>query len=423
MLFFSGSAFADDWPQWRGPARDGTWKETGVIQSFATAELKPVWSSLCGAGYSGPTVAGGQVFISDRVAAPEEQERVLCFDRLTGKQLWSFAYPCPYRNIDYALGPRAAVSIAGGSAFALGAMGHLHCLDTRDGRPIWKHDLAAEFQADIPIWGISSAPLVVDDLVIVQVGGRPDACLVAFDTVTGKERWRALDGRASYSSPRLISVGNRDGILAWTGNWLATLDPATGEVFWKHPYKPTRMVINVPDPVLDGTGSRIFLSAFYDGSHLFKHDIAAPPISLIWKRQGVSERNTDALHCMIGTPVILGEHVYGIDSYGEFRCLSLATGDRVWTDQTLLENGRWATAYFAQNGDRTWISTEKGELVIAHLTPKGFERISSARYMTPTTNLRPRRHPITWSHPAYAHRHLFARSDRELICVSLEAAP
>lgn len=416
-----GIGRADDWPQWRGPDRDGTWKETGVIESFAAPQLKPRWSAPVGPGYSGPTVAGDRVFVTDRVAAPEEQERVLCFDRLTGKQLWSHGYPCAYRNIDYALGPRAAVSVHDGRAFALGAMGHLHCLDTMDGRLLWNHDLAAEVQADIPIWGISAAPLVYKDLVIVQIGGRPDACVIAFDAATGKERWRALDGRASYSAPRLIKQDDRAVALAWTGQWFAGLDPATGNVLWKQPYKPNRMVINVPDPVLDAAGGRVFLSAFYDGSHLFRLGSVSSAPELLWRRQGVSERNTDALHCMISTPVIIGEHVYGIDSYGEFRCLSLADGARVWTDESLLENGRWATAYLVQNGERTWISTERGELIIARLTPKGFERISSARYLSPTTMLRPRRYPITWSHPAYAHRHLFARSDTELICISLEA--
>ena len=125
------------------------------------------------------------------------------------------------------------------------------------------------------------------------------------------------------------------------------------------------------------------------------------PPQLLWKRAGVSERKTDALHSIIMTPFIRDGHAYGIDSYGEMRCVNLAKGDRVWEDTTLLANGRWATAHFVQNGDRTWITTEKGEIVIARLTPRGFERISSARFITPETTLRGRDHPIAWSHPAY----------------------
>lgn len=423
LLAAWGPVRADDWPQWRGPQRDGVWRESGIVESFASPELQPVWTAPIGAGYSGPTVAGDQVFVADRVTAPEQQERVVCLDRKTGAKIWIVAYPCVYRDLDYALGPRAAVTVADGRAFSLGAMGHAHGIEVETGKVLWSRDLAGELQADIPLWGITSAPLVFGDTVIFQIGGRPDACLVALDLKTGKERWRALDGPASYSAPRLIRQGDKDVVLAWTGHWLACLNPATGAVFWKEPFKPNKMVIHVPDPVLDESGSRVFLTSFYDGSFLLqlKPDLTNPDV--LWQRKGVSERQTDALHSMIVTPLIRGGHVYGIDSYGEMRCLDLATGDRVWSDQSLLPNGRWATAYFVQNGDRTWMTTEQGEVVIAKLTPVGFERISSAHFLTPTTDLRGRRYRIAWSHPAYAHRHLFARNDRELVCVSLEAKP
>jgi outer membrane protein assembly factor BamB len=327
-----------------------------------------------------------------------------------------------YRDIDYALGPRAAVTVADGRAFSFGAMGHAHALDAATGRVLWARHLTAELQANINVWGVSSAPLVAGDLVIFQVGGEPDACLVAVEAATGRERWRALQGKASYSSPRLIRQGNRDVLLAWTATWLAGLDPVTGKVYWQEPYKPTKMILNVPDPVLDESGRRIFLSAFYDGAALYElgADLAAP--TRRWRRAGISERKTDALHSIIMTPFIRGEYVYGLDSYGEMRCLSLATGDRVWEDTSLLANGRWATAHFVQNGDRTWITTEKGEIVIARLTPQGFQRLSSAQFITAETALRGRDHPIAWSHPAYADRCLFARNDSQLVCIPLSSA-
>jgi outer membrane protein assembly factor BamB len=384
--------------------------------------LSPRWTAAVGPGYSGPTVANGRVFLTDRVTAPEQQERVRCFDQGTGRALWTHAYPCVYRDIDYALGPRAAVTVADGRAFSYGAMGHAHALDAATGRVLWARHLTTELGASINVWGISSAPLVVGDLVIFQVGGEPDACLVALEVGSGRERWRALAGKSSYSSPRVIQQGGRDVLLAWTATWLAGLDPATGKVYWQEPYKPAKMILNVPDPVLDETGRRVFLSAFYDGAALYQlgADLAAP--TQVWRRAGVSERKTDALHSIIMTPFIRGEHVYGIDSYGEMRCLSLANGDRVWEDTTLLANGRWATAHFVQNGDRTWITTEKGEIVIARLTPQGFQRLSSAQFLTPETNLRGRSHPIAWSHPAYAGRSLFARNDSQLVCLPLAAA-
>lgn len=412
---------AADWPQWRGPGRDGVWSETGIIDAFAGSDLQPVWSAPVGPGYSGPTVAGDRVYLTDRVAAPEPQERVVCFDRRTGRQLWVHAYPCVYRDIDYALGPRAAVTIAGGRAFAHGAMGHAHALDAATGRVLWARDLTAEYRAAVNVWGVSSAPLVVDGRVIFQVGGEAGAAVVALDAGTGREQWRALDGKASYSSPRLVRLGGREAVLVWTANWLAALEPASGAVIWQVPYRTTRMIINVADPVVDDAGARIFLSSFYDGSYLFDLQPGAAAPGLRWRRAGASERKTDALHCIIMTPLLRGDHVYGIDSYGEMRCVDLAAGDRVWEDTSLLPNGRWATAYFVQHGDRTWITSERGEIVIARLTPQGFTPLSRARFITPATRLRGREYPIAWSHPAYAHRSLFARSDTELVCLSLAA--
>lgn len=411
---------ADDWPQWRGPQRDGVWRETGILEKFPAATLTPVWTAAVGPGYSGPTVAGDRVYLMDRVKSPE-QERVLCFDRRSGQPRWTHAYPCAYRDIDYALGPRASVTVADGRAFTLGSMGHALGLDAATGAVLWARDLAQETGASINTWGVTGAPLVVGDLVILQIGGQPDACVVALDVKTGQERWRALDGKASYSPPRLVRLADREVVLVWTAFSLAALEPATGKVWWKVPYKPKNMILNVADPVLDESRRRIFLTAFYDGSFFFEvkaHD-AAP--ELLWQRTGVSERRTDALHSIIMTPVIRDGHVYGIDSYGEMRCINLANGDRVWEDTSLLANGRWATAHFVQQGDRTWITTEKGEIVIARLTPRGFERISSAQFIAPETALRQRNHPIAWSHPAYAHRSLFARNDSQLVCISLAA--
>ena len=208
---------ADDWPQWRGPQRDGVWRETGIVEKFSSPQLQPVWTATVGPGYSGPTVAGDRVYLTDRVNEPAPQERVRCFDRSTGKPLWTHTYPCVYRDIDYALGPRAAVTVVDGRAFAYGAMGHAHALDAASGQVLWARDLATEYGVKLNVWAVSGAPLVVGDLVIFQVGGPPDACVVALDVKTGRERWRALDGQPSYSAPRLVRLGEREVVLVWTG--------------------------------------------------------------------------------------------------------------------------------------------------------------------------------------------------------------
>jgi outer membrane protein assembly factor BamB len=369
-------------------------------------------------GYTGPTVAGGRVFVMDRQVTPREVERVLCFDRATGRSLWTHTYDCVY-EVSYPAGPRAAVSIDEGRAYALGTMGNLHCLAAADGKVLWARDLKREYNARVPIWGIAAAPLVDGELVIVQVGGPAGACLVAFDKRTGTERWRALDDPASYSAPVIIEQAGRRVLVCWTGENVAGLDPASGEVFWKYPFRQTRMVINVPTPVIDG--QRLFVTAFYDGALMLRLAPDELRVEKMWRRFGRNEIQTDALHAMISTPLLQGEYVYGVDSYGQLRCLDARNGDRVWEDLTAVPKARWATIHMVRNGQRIWMFNERGELVISRLSPQGFHEISRAKLLDPTTGQLGQRGGVCWSHPAYAYRHVFARSDRELVCASLAA--
>ena len=163
------TAVAEDWPGWRGPRRDGTWNESGIVSSFDGPVLAPSWSVPLGPGYTGPTVASGRVYVMDRITEPTERERVLCVDAGTGSKLWERAYDCTYKRIGYPAGPRASVAIDGDRAYALGTMGHLHCFDAASGEVRWKRDLGSELNARIPTWGISATPLVEDDLLIVGV--------------------------------------------------------------------------------------------------------------------------------------------------------------------------------------------------------------------------------------------------------------
>ena len=130
----------DDWPQWRGPTRDGVWKETGLVEKFSAPRLPLRWRAPIGSGYSGPTVAEGRVYVTDLQTDPSSVERVHCFDWQTGRNLWNFTYDCTYKNVGYMAGPRASVSIDDGRAYALGTMGHLHCLDAATGKLLWKKD-------------------------------------------------------------------------------------------------------------------------------------------------------------------------------------------------------------------------------------------------------------------------------------------
>ena len=409
----------DEWPQWRGPNRDGVWRETGIVRQFSDKRLKPRWSQPIASGYSGPTVADGRVYVTDRVVEPEQIERVHCFDWQTGRPLWIHTYDAPYGKIGYTAGPRAAVTIDDGRAFALGSMGHLHCLDAASGEVLWQRDLDTEYKIRMPIWGIAAAPIVDGDLLILQIGGSDGACLVALDKTTGSEKWRALDDRASYSAPIFIRQAGRRVLVCWTGDNIVGLNAQTGEVFWEHPFAPAQMIINVPTPVV--AKNRMFLTAFYDGAEMLRLGTEQLTVERVWRKKGADEQQTEALHSMISTPVILGDFVYGVDSYGQLRCLEADTGKRVWEDLTATPKARWSTIHMVRNGDHMWMFNERGELLIGKLSPDGFTEISRTKVIDPTTDQLRRRGGVCWAHPAFAYKHIFARSDKEIICTSLAA--
>src|SRR5262249_24575046 len=160
--------------------------------------------------YGGVAVRAGRVYLMDRQAGPPEVESVVCLDAGTGKTLWEHAYPVRYAGFfreGYGNGPRSTPTVHAGRAYAMGAVGHLHCLDAKTGKVVWARDTVKDFKGRVPTWGHACSPLVEGDRLVVQVGGQPGACLVALDLDTGKEAWRSLDDRPGYSSPVIVDSG------------------------------------------------------------------------------------------------------------------------------------------------------------------------------------------------------------------------
>jgi outer membrane protein assembly factor BamB len=414
ILVGSQEISAEDWPQWRGVGRDGVVHDPQLLETLPEGSLPQAWSQPVGSGYSGPTVADGRVYVTDQVR--ENVERVLCFDAAKGKPLWQHEYDAVY-TIGYRAGPRASVTVHDGRAFAVGAMGHFHCFDAASGEVLWQRDLAADYNAAMPIWGITASPLVYDDLVIQVAAGQGGACVVALEAATGKERWKALDEPAGYSAPVVIQQGGQDVVVCWTGASISGLKPSTGKVFWSIPMASRNMPIGVATPVIQD--DLLFVSSFYDGSMLIRFSRTEPTAEQVWRRVGRDEKNTDALHCMISTPILKGDHIYGVDSYGELRCLDLATGDRVWEDLTAVPRNRWATIHIIRDGDREIMLNDSGDLIFATLAPDGFHEQSRAHLIDPTRVQLSRGDGVVWAHPAIANGFIFARSDEELVCSPL----
>lgn len=418
-LLPSLGAQGDDWPQWRGPTRDGVWRETGVVDSLPDV-IEPRWRAPVGTGYSGPTVAAGRVYVMDRVEEPEELERVHCFAWDTGEPLWSHGYACPYDGVSYKAGPRCSVHVHDGRAYSLGTKGHLFCFDAATGEVEWQRDLFREYSIELPIWGIAAAPVIEGDLLIVPVSGK-DAYLVAFERTTGEERWRAFGDRGNYSAPIVIDQAGHRVLVCWSGDRVLGVDPATGALHWQYPLKAKNMPLGVASPLLHR--DKLFFTGFYDGCALLQLDPEELAVAEVWRRRGQSELRTDGLHSIISTPIAIGEHVYGVDSYGQLRCLALEDGARVWEDLTAVPKSRWATIHFVKNDDDVWMFNERGELLITKLSPDGFEEIDRGRLIEPTRAQLNRRGGVCWSHPAFAYRHVFARNDAELICADLRKPP
>jgi outer membrane protein assembly factor BamB len=322
----------------------------------------------------------------------------------------------------YATGPRATPTVDDGLVYVLGAKGKLLCLEAESGGVRWEKDLRKDYVTDIPVWGMVAAPLVEGETLISLVGGRDNAKVVAYNKRSGKELWRSLSSETGlgYSPPLAIDVRGQRQIIIWHPQGVASLDPATGKLIWEQPFK-VEAGLTVATPVR--YASFLLLSSFYNGSMLL--NVVSPSVQpqVIWKGKSQSEIETDSLHSLISTPIIQGDYIYGVCSYGQFRCLELKTGARVWeTLQVTKEKARWATAFIVQNGDRLFINNDRGELVIGKVSPKEFTELSRTQLIKPTSLPGNRRElsAVNWSHPAYANRHIFARNDEEVICASLE---
>jgi outer membrane protein assembly factor BamB len=425
VILTNAESSGDDWPEWRGAGRLGVWNETGILEAFPASGLKPLWRTPIQAGYAGPSVAAGRVFLTDsrRTQANRAIERALAIDERTGAVLWTQEWPADYtgQQLIYAIGPRATPTVDGDRVYVLGAMGRMLALEAATGTIVWQKDFVRDFAASVPSWGMAAAPLVDGDRLIALVGGEPNAKVVAFNKHTGAEVWRALssDWEPGYNQPIIITHAGVRQLIIWHPRAISSLDPVTGKIYWEVPSE-VDMGMTVATPV--HSGSHLLVTSFYNGARMLKLDDHRPAAAMLWAGKSNSEVDTDAIHSTISTPVIDGNYIYGIDSHGELRCLEVATGKRVWESMALVkERARWATAFLVKNGDRYFINNDRGELIIAKLSPSGFHEISRTKLIEPTHPYARRRElgAVHWSHPAYANKHIFVRNDREILKASL----
>jgi outer membrane protein assembly factor BamB len=440
-LVLSPTARAADWPQWLGPNRDSVWPETGIVEKFDKDGPEVFWRAPISAGYSGPAVAGGKVYVTDRVLAKgamnpadpfdtttvvKSTERVLCLDAKSGQEVWKHEYERPYQ-ISYPAGPRCTPTVHEGKVYTLGAMGDLHCLAADSGKVVWSKNFPKDYGAKVPTWGFCGHPLVYKNLVISIAGG-DGSVAVAFDKDTGEERWKALSAsEPGYSAPVLVSVGGKDQVVIWHAQAVNGLDPLTGKVFWSVPLEPTYGMAIMPPRQ---HGDRLFAAGIGGAGVVLK--LEGEKAAVVWQEVANKAKSMvpkpRGLYPVNAPPFVEGGVVYGVDQPGMLRAVELATGKKLWftfkpvigkEEAEDFKGASSGTAFLVKNGDRYFLFAETGDLIIARLSPKGYEEVSRAKVLDPTGAARGRN--VVWSHPAFADRCAFLRNDKEIVCVSLAA--
>ena len=433
-VLLSAVLHADDWPQWRGADRLGVWAEDGIIERFPADGLKVKWRVPVKAGFSGPVVADSRVFVTDFAFLPETRvmdgtERILALDEETGELLWTHEWPAPYRNLmaSYATGPRASPTADGDRVYVFGAAGMILCLNAGTGEVLWQIDAAAEYDTTVPVWGVASSPLVDGERVIYIVGGEPDALVMTFDKMTGEEIWRALPvvSEMGYAQPVIYRAGGVRQLIIWHPTAVSSLNPETGEVYWEQLWE-VRSGMTVATPV--NSERYLFLTQLYGGSMMLRLDSDRPGATVLWQSSSTSEMpdETESLHSLITTPIIEGDYIYGVGSYGELRALDARTGDRLWVSAEMTAQRRWGTAFMVRHGDKYFVNNDEGFLMIARFTPAGYVEIDRTTLIETTSRSgygpgRFEDRSVNWTHPAYANGHIITRNDNEIIRASLGA--
>jgi outer membrane protein assembly factor BamB len=421
LLLAAPAATGDDWPQWMGPKRDNVWREQGVVDTLP-ASPKVLWRVPVAGGFAGPAVSGGKIYVADYVTKADTQtenferdkefsgnERVLCLDEKTGQQIWKHEYPVKY-TISFPAGPRCTPNVHGGKVYTLGAEGDLVCLDANTGKPVWAKNLKTEYKTQSPLWGYAAHPLI-DGQKLITLAGGDGSHVVALDKDTGRELWKAgTQKQTGYSPPVIIEAGGTRQLIVTGATAVVSLDPETGKRHWTQPLSTDNAcVIMTPLKV----GDFLYVGAWSNKNLLLKLAADKPAAEVVWrdkKGHGISPVNVQ--------PAVENGVVYGYDQDGELMAAELASGKRLWVTEgpigTKLDSG---TAFMIKHGDRYWFFTETGDLVIAKLTPKGYEELSRTKVLAPSYTAYGR--TVVWCQPAFANKHIYIRNTKELVCIDV----
>lgn len=385
------------WPDFRGPRRDGVYRGGPIRTDWPSEGLTPLWKQPVGGGYASFVVASGRAFTIEQRG---HQEVVAAYDVTSGRELWTNAWDGMFQETMGGDGPRATPTWAHGVVYALGALGELRALDDATGRVRWRTNILQDAGATNLQWGMSAAPLVVDDAVVVLPGGRGGQSALAYDRASGQKVWSALPDQAAYASPMLVTLGGVRQILVLTADRLVGLSLERGAVLWSHPWVGPNNGINAAQPIPIGD-DRFYLSSGYGlGATVVEVTGGANGFTTreVWRNTRMKNRFASAvLHEGI---------IYGLDE-SILAAIDASTGEQKW------KGGRYGYGQLLLASGHLIVLTEDGELALVRATPDKHEEL--ARF--PVLNGK------TWNPPALANGVLLVRNLAEMAAFDLRVKP
>lgn len=381
-----------DVPQFFGPNRDGHAPSVSLDPDWATHPPKELWRHPVGSGWSAFAVSGGRAFTMEQRG---DEETTLCYDVATGVTIWIHANKVRFEQWQAGVGPHATPAIHDGRVYTYGGTGLLNCLDESTGTPVWSQSVLETHEISNLEWGISCSPLIVDDLVVVTGGDKRGPTLLAFDQLTGKPRWTSGKDKSSYAAPLIATVAGRSIILSNNRETLTGHDPATGRVLLDYGWQPSQWP-RASQPVIVSE-SQIILSAGYGlGCSLLNITAHGDQFQAeeVWHNL--------KLKTQFNSVALRDGHVYGLDD-GKFACLRVSDGQRLWKE------GRFGSGQSILSGDFAIIQEERGDIVLARVTPDKYEELGRLEALSSKT----------WTHPVLAGPYLLVRNDQEAVCYKM----
>ncbi|HKQ38191.1 MAG TPA: PQQ-binding-like beta-propeller repeat protein [Verrucomicrobiae bacterium] len=390
LLFLPAMLLANDWPRWRGPDGNGISKETGWSTAWPNEGPKQLWKAAVGIGFSSVTVAGGRVFT---MGNSNETDTVFCFDENTGKELWKHSYPCPLDPKYYEGGPGSSPTCENDRVYTFSKRGHLFCFDAAGGKVLWQTNLLDGLGVKKPEWGFAGSPVVEGNLLLLNVGEAG----TAVDKNSGRVVWTSGKEMAGYATPVLYNNGSERLALIFSSGALVGVSAKTGKEHWRFPWVE-RWHINAADPIL--AGNKIFISTFGKGCALLEMRGGNTP-NVVWENENMGNHFNS---CVLVNGFIYGNNGNTDKAEKDFRCLALSDGSVKWSYSGL----GLGSVTVADN--RLIILSDRGELVVAEVSPEAFKPIARAQVLGGKC----------WTVPVLANGRIYCRNAQgTLICLDV----